>query len=77
MTYLRGSGNGRRCTEPEFLDVDVIGTNIRVFSSLLFKVTSKGGLKLACNVNILYGNLNLKSENSPDYTQNPNEIVRS
>ncbi len=29
----------------------------------------KGGLKLGCNVNILYGNL--KSENSQDYAQKP------
>jgi hypothetical protein len=30
---------------------------------------SKSGLKLVCNVNIVYGNL--KSENSQDYTQKP------
>jgi hypothetical protein len=30
---------------------------------------SKSGLKLACIVNIVYGNL--KSENSQDYTQKP------
>ena len=38
---------------------------------------SKSGLKLVCNVNIVYGNL--KSENSQEYsmTRNLNEIVRS
>ncbi len=30
---------------------------------------SKSGLKLVCNVNIVYGNL--KSENSQDYAQKP------
>jgi hypothetical protein len=30
---------------------------------------SKSGLKLVCNVNIVYGNL--KSENSKDYAQKP------
>jgi hypothetical protein len=39
---------------------------------MLFTVTprpppSKGGLKLVCNLNIVYGNL--KSENSQDYAQ--------
>ncbi len=34
---------------------------------------SKSGLKLACNVNIVYGNL--KSENSKEYTQKPQRNV--
>jgi hypothetical protein len=61
-------------TEAEFLNV--IGSKVlRVFSSMLFTVTSnrfyptpllsKSGLKLVCNVNIVYGNL--KSENFQDY----------
>ncbi len=54
----------------------------RQFSSLLFTVTytngfyppptpslSKSGLKLVCNVNIVYGDR--KSENSQDYAQKP------
>jgi hypothetical protein len=70
--------------ETEFLDV--MGTKVlRIF--LLFTVTSangfysahptpsKSGLKLVCNENIVYRNL--KSENSQDYAQNLNEIVRS
>jgi hypothetical protein len=32
---------------------------------------SKSGLKLICNVNIVYGNL--KSENSQDYAQKPQQ----
>jgi hypothetical protein len=36
---------------------------------------SKIGMKLVCNVNIVYGNL--KSENSQEYAQNLNDIVRS
>ncbi len=36
---------------------------------------SKSGLKLVCNVNIVYGNL--KSENYQDMPRNLNEIVRS
>ncbi len=32
---------------------------------------SKSGLKLVCNVNIVYGNGNLKSENSEFYAQKP------
>jgi hypothetical protein len=36
---------------------------------LLFTVTSTNGLKLVCNVNIVYGDL--KSENSQDYAQKP------
>jgi hypothetical protein len=62
--------------QAEFLDV--IGTKVfRVFllaSHNLYKriyppppSPSKSGLKLVCNVNILYGNL--KSENSQDYAQ--------
>jgi hypothetical protein len=58
-------------TEAKFLEV--IGTKV-----LLFTVTStngfhspsppnKSGLKLVCNVNIVYGNL--KSESSQDYAQ--------
>jgi hypothetical protein len=35
----------------------------------------KSGLKLVCNVNIVYGNL--KSENSQDYAPKLNEMVRS
>jgi hypothetical protein len=61
--------------EAEFLDV--IGTK-EEFSPFLFTVTStnrfysspplsKSGLKLVCNVSIVYGNL--KSENSQDYAQ--------
>jgi hypothetical protein len=56
---------------------DVIGTKSLEFSSLLFTVTpltdftlpslSKSGLKLVCNVNIVYGNF--KSEISKDYAQ--------
>ncbi len=57
--------------EAEFLDV--IGTKVlRVFppcfsqSRFLF-LRGKGGLKLVCNVNIVYGNF--RSENSQDYGQ--------
>ncbi len=65
--------------EAEFLDV--IGTKVlRVFllaiHSHLYKrillpppPPSKSGLKLDCNVNIVYGNL--KSENSQGYAQEP------
>jgi hypothetical protein len=65
-----------RSTEAKFLDV--IGTKkSHEFSSLLFTVTSttdftplplsESCLKLACNLNTVYGNL--KSENSQDYAQ--------
>ncbi len=74
-------------SEAEFLDV--IGTKVLrafllAFNSHLYLTDStpspplrKSGLKLVCNVNIVYGNL--ESENSPDYAQKPqrNEIVRS
>jgi hypothetical protein len=66
----------------EFLDV--IGQKSLEFSFLLFTVTStnvfysplpppqnKSGLKLVCNVNIVYGNL--KSENSQYYAQKPQQ----
>ncbi len=65
--------------EAEFLDV--IGTKVfRVFlltiHSQLYQLIllppphlEKSELKLACNVNIVYGNL--KSENSQDYAQKP------
>jgi hypothetical protein len=61
-----------------------LGQKSEEFSSLLFTVTStngfysppppppslsKSGLKLFCNINILYGNL--ESENSQDYGQKP------
>jgi hypothetical protein len=67
--------------EAEFLDV--IGTKVlRVppcysQSPLLMDLTptppppSKSGLKLVCNVNIVYGNL--KSENSQDFAQKPQQ----
>ncbi len=68
-------------TKAEFLDA--IKTKVLTFSSLLFTVTatngfyspsppttrSKKGLKLVCDVNIVYENL--KSENSQDYAQKP------
>jgi hypothetical protein len=65
---------------PEAELLDELGQK---FSSFAFTVTStkrfyslsKSGFKLVCNVNIVYGNL--KSENSQDYAQNLNEIVRS
>ncbi len=71
--------------EAEFLNV--IGTKVsrvllvaihshlyqRIFSPSI--PLSKNGLKLVCNVNIVH--INLKSENSQDYTQKPHEIVRS
>jgi hypothetical protein len=64
--------------EAEFLDV--IGTKVSEFFSLLFTVTCTNGfyplphlnkscLKLVCNVNIVYRNL--KSEDSQDYAQKP------
>jgi hypothetical protein len=57
--------------QPEAEFLDVIGTKVLEFSSLLFKVTSTStkrnltpplppsqtSLKLDCNVNIVYGNL--------------------
>ncbi len=60
--------------------------SLKSFSSFLFTFTftngfypppplSKSGLKLVCNVNIVYGHL--KSPNSQDYVQNLNEIVRT
>ena len=66
------------CPEAEFLDV--IGTKVfRVFllaiHSHFYKrfyspsSMSKSGLKLVCNVNIVYGTL--KSDNSQDYAQEP------
>ncbi len=65
------------CPEAEFLDVT--GTKVlRVFllafhSHFYYRILliplSKSGLKLICNVDILYGNL--KSENSQDYAQRP------
>jgi hypothetical protein len=67
------------CTEAEFWDV----LETKVCKSFLLTIhspplltifipppppsSSKSGLKLVCNVNILYGNL--KSENSQDYAQ--------
>ncbi len=70
----------RLCTEAEFLDV--IGTKVlRVFLLAIHSPTTKefyslpppllgqSGLKLVCNVNIVYGNL--KSEISQDYAQKP------
>ncbi len=62
------------CTEALFVDVT------EEFSSLLFTVTStngsppppppsKSGLKLVCNVNIVYGNL--KPEKPKGYAQKP------
>ncbi len=71
-----------KCLEADFLDV--IGTKVfRVFLLAIHShpspppLPSKSGLKLVCNVNIVYGNL--KSENSQDNAQNRNlnEIVRS
>ncbi len=51
---------GQICeTAPEAEFLDVIGT----------KVLSKSGLKLVCNVKVVYGNH--KSENFQDYTQKP------
>ncbi len=52
-----------------------MGPKFEEFSSLLFTVTSingfyssrKSGLKLVCNINIVYRNL--KSENSEEYAQ--------
>jgi hypothetical protein len=65
------------CPETEFLDVT--GTKVlRVFLlafyshfyyRILLTPLSKSGLKLICNVDILYGNL--QSENSQDYAQRP------
>jgi hypothetical protein len=51
---------------PDAKFLDVIGTKSSELSSWLFTVTStygftpprKSGLKLVCNVNIVYGNLN-------------------
>ncbi len=82
-TELNGGGGGSTVrTEAKFLDV--IGDKSFKISSLLFTVIStngftppppfsKIGLKLVCNVNIVYGNL--KSENPQDYGQNINEIA--
>jgi hypothetical protein len=42
-------------------------------SCYYFPPLSKDGLQLDCNVNILYGNL--KSENSQDYAQKPQQIL--
>jgi hypothetical protein len=58
------------CSEAEFLDV--IGTKVLLFTvtqilSPPLPTPSKSGLKLICNVNILYGNL--KSEISQHYAQ--------
>ena len=63
--------------EAEFLNVK--RTEVLKLSSLPFTVTSfngffpppleQNGLKLGCNVKIVYGNL--KSENSQDYAQKP------
>jgi hypothetical protein len=44
-------------------------TSTNGFYSSLPPLLSKSGLKLVCNVNIVYGNL--KSENSQDYAQTP------
>jgi hypothetical protein len=58
-----------------------LGQKSEEFSSLLFTVTtdftplpplSKSGLKVVCNVNIVYGFL--KSENSQDYAQKHQRI---
>jgi hypothetical protein len=71
--------------EAEFLDV--IGT--KVFGVFLLAIHSqlyqqillpspnleKSGLKLACNVNIVNGNL--QSENSQDYAQKPQRNLAS
>jgi hypothetical protein len=66
---------------PEAAFLDVIGTKVLRVFSLLFTINcytngfnspppcSKSGLKLVCNVNIVYGNL--KSVNSQDYAQKP------
>ncbi len=63
------------CPEAEFLDV--IGEksflNFPDFTSPLSHSPSKSGLKLLCNVNIVY--VNRKSENSYDYAQNPQRNV--
>jgi hypothetical protein len=62
--------------EAEFLDV--IGTKVlrafllSIHSHLHYEFyppPSKSGLKLVCNVNIVFGNL--KSKNSQDYAQKP------
>jgi len=77
FSNVSGPGD-THCTEPKFLDV--IGTKVlRVFllaihshlylRILPFPPLSKSGLKLVCNVNIVYGNL--KSEKSQDDAQKP------
>ncbi len=65
--------------EAEFLDeigTKVLRVFLLAFYSYLYKVfftllppLRKSGLKLVCNVNIVYENL--KSENSQDYAQKP------
>ena len=68
----------RSFSKVEFLDI--IGTkSLKSFPPCYSQSTlitdpppplpSKNGLKLVCNVNIVYGNL--KSENSKDYAQKP------
>ncbi len=68
--------------EAEFLDV--IGTKVfRVFLPAFhrhlyygfYSWGEKGGLKLVCNVNIVYGNF--RSENSQNMPRNLKEIGRS
>jgi hypothetical protein len=70
----RGWGTVGRFIEAEFLDV--IGTKVQSFPPFYSQSPlppspplSKFGLKLVCNVNVVYGNL--KSENSQDYAQKP------
>jgi hypothetical protein len=77
------NAEGREDAEVEILDV--VGTRVLGFlpcysQSLLHGFyppppPSKSGLKLVCNVNIVYGNF--KSENSQIMPRNLNEIVRS
>ncbi len=70
-------------SSPEAAFLDVIGTKVlRVFLLANYLITvastigpppplphSKSGLKLVCNVNIVYGNL--QSEDSQNYAQKP------
>jgi hypothetical protein len=65
--------------EAEFLDV--IGTKVlgvffldihsHLHLRILLPPMSKSGLKLVCNINIVHGNL--KSANSQDYAQKPQQ----
>ncbi len=63
---------------PTYPEAESLDKSLKSFPScysqpplLAYFTSSKSGLKLVCNVNIVYGNL--KSENSQDYAQKPQQ----